>query len=51
MYNNANSGVGLINFSNNYMGGAGARTTTGVGVASYDSTYVDSALFDVVIFR
>ena len=51
IYNNANSSTGRINFSNQYLGGAGDRTTTSIGLASYDAGYTDSALFDVAIFR
>ena len=51
IYNNADSGTTQGTFDNNYTGGAGDRTTTSVGVASYATAYIDSALFDVTIFR
>jgi hypothetical protein len=51
IYNNANSSTGIGNFNNQYLGGAGNRTTTSIGVSSYDASFTDSALFDVVIFR
>lgn len=51
IYNNASSNTGQTSFGNNYLGGAGARTTTSISVSSYGADYVDSALFDVVIFR
>ena len=53
MYNNADpNGVGQTSFNNSYLGGAGARNTTSVGLASFNpSAYADSTLFDVVIFR
>jgi hypothetical protein len=51
IYNNADSGTAQGSFNNNYTGGAGARTTTSVGVASYATAYTDSSLFDVTIFR
>jgi hypothetical protein len=51
IYNNADPNTAQGSFNNNYTGGAGARTTTSVGVASYATSYIDSALFDVTIFR
>jgi len=51
IYNNADPNTAQGSFNNNYTGGAGDRTTTSVGVASYSTAYIDSALFDVTIFR
>ena len=52
IYNNAESGTGQQSFNNQFLGGAGARATTSVAVASYNTTALtDSALFDVVVFR
>ncbi len=52
IYNNAESGTGQISFNNQFMGGAGARGTSSVSVASYNtSVLTDSALFDVAVFR
>ena len=51
IYNNGSVNTAQDSFDNNYIGGAGARTTTSVGVASYSATFADSALFDVVVFR
>jgi hypothetical protein len=51
IYNNATSGTAQTNFDNQYAGGAGGRTTTSIGVCSYNNAgFSDSALFDVVIF-
>ena len=52
IYNNAESGTSQISFNNQFMGGAGARGTSSVSVASYNtSVLTDSALFDVAVFR
>jgi hypothetical protein len=49
MYNNANSLVGLVNFSNQYLGGMKLNTSS-LEVASYNAGYSDSANFFVVVF-
>ena len=52
IYNNADSGTNNNSWNNHYLGGAGSRTTTSVGVQSATNAGIaDSALFDVVIFR
>lgn len=49
MYNNANSLVGLTNFSNQYTGGMKLNNSS-LEVASYNAGYSDSANFFIVVF-
>ena len=49
MYNNANSLLGLVNFSNQYTGGMKLNNSS-LEVASYNAGYSDSATFCVVVF-
>ena len=52
MYNSASTGTAIDSFNNQYAGGAsGGRTTTDITVISFSASEVDSAFFDVVIFR
>ena len=48
-YNNASSGTALTNFENEHTGGFELATGT-LKVASYDSNYIDSALYFVIVF-
>lgn len=49
MYNNANNLVGIGNFSNQYVGGMKLNASS-LEVASYNTSYHDSANFFVVVF-
>lgn len=54
MFNNASStGTTAVNFNNSYVGGIGNKTVSTVGVTSYGAAgaYINSAVFDVVVFR
>ena len=55
MYNNAAAtGTTSVSFNNNFLGGMGDKTTTTLGVTSYNTnptaSYINSTLFDVIIF-
>ena len=55
MFNNTTSGSTVLSFNNGFHGGMGDKTTTTMGLASYtwnpSNAYVNSSMFDVVVFR
>ena len=51
MFQSGSTGTSMTDFNNDYLGGFGSKTTSGVGLGGHNnSNYYDVEMFDIVIF-